>query len=193
MLNDPDYRFAYRLGALGTDYRRLFATRACSGGRANNRSCLPCPAGTRGDGQGALACVACAPGTAAPFALEGSLACVACAAGFAAARANAAACDACVPGRYAVAAATKRDLAEVRKVYATDLAVLEQLATLPLPPKLHKKLEPLQTAVRKLETILYELSLSAASATAPKRPLSTADDDSAETKKARNDDGDDDG
>ena len=74
-------------------------------------------------------------------------------------------------GRVAVAAATKRDLDRVKVVYATDVAVLEQLAVLPLPPKLTKKIDPLSQAVKKIEAILYELALNGG-----KRPLSSADD-----------------
>lgn len=64
-------------------------------------------------------------------------------------------------GRFAVARATARDVAAVRRVYATDVVILEHLVTMPMGSALKKKLEPLQTAVKKIETILYQLSLTA--------------------------------
>ena len=88
-------------------------------------------------------------------------------------------------GRVAVAAATKRDVDAVHRVYATDVAVLEQLGGLALPPKLGKKLDPLPTAVKKIEAILYELALHGG-----KRPLSSAGDDGHEAKRGKPDDDD---
>ena len=88
-------------------------------------------------------------------------------------------------GRVAVAAATKRDVDAVHRVYATDVAVLEQLGGLALPPKLGKKLDPLSTAVKKIEAILYELALHGG-----KRPLSSAGDDGHEAKRGKPDDDD---
>ena len=83
-------------------------------------------------------------------------------------------------GRYAAAAATRRDAAAVREwdriELATDIAaVLELLGSLPAGNKLSKKLDALHGSVRKLETILYELSLAKASPVGkrPARPQST--------------------
>lgn len=92
-------------------------------------------------------------------------------------------------GRYAVAAATRRDAAAVRECYETDIAVLELLGSLPAGNKLSKKLDALHGSVRKLETILYELSLAKASPVG-KRPGSTAVDEpqGGEGKRARADD-----
>ena len=92
-------------------------------------------------------------------------------------------------GRVAVAAATRRDRAAVARVYATDLEILERLTRLPLPPKLTKKLDPLQTAVKKVEAILYDLAL-AAERPGAKRPLSSAAADEPERKREKSDDDD---
>ena len=56
---------------------------------------------------------------------------------------------------------------------------------LALPPKLGKKLDPLSTAVKKIEAILYELALHGG-----KRPLSSAGDDGHEAKRGKPDDDD---
>ena len=64
-------------------------------------------------------------------------------------------------GRYAVRKATERDAAEVGEALATAAAV--QSAVLAMgtsaPRGLHKKLDGLRTSARKMETLLYELSL----------------------------------
>ena len=90
-------------------------------------------------------------------------------------------------GRVAVAAATRRDAAAVDRVYATDLAVLEQLSRLPLPPKLGKKIDPLNTAVKKVEHLRYELALAAANPLALKRQMA-APADEPESKRVKEED-----
>ena len=64
-------------------------------------------------------------------------------------------------GHYAVRRATERDAAAVRGALASAVAV--QSAVLHLgaaaPRGLHKKADALRTSVRKMETLLYELSL----------------------------------
>ena len=64
-------------------------------------------------------------------------------------------------GRYAVKRATERDKGSVREALAAAMAV--QSAVLALgsaaPRGLHKKLDALRTAIKKMETLLYELSL----------------------------------
>ena len=64
-------------------------------------------------------------------------------------------------GRFAVRRATERDAAAVRLALSSASAV--QAAVLALghaaPRTMHKKLDALRTSVRKLETLLYELSL----------------------------------
>ena len=90
-------------------------------------------------------------------------------------------------GRVAVAAATARDLATVRRVFETDVAVMEAVSGLNLPPKLAKKVGPLEMCVRKVEHLLYELALAAANPLAAKRAASSAGEEP-EAKKARADD-----
>jgi len=90
-------------------------------------------------------------------------------------------------GRVAVAAATARDLGTVRRVFETDVAVMEAVSGLNLPPKLAKKIGPLETCVRKVEHLLYELALAAANPLAAKRAASSAGEEP-EAKKARADD-----
>ena len=77
----------------------------------------------------------------------------------------------------------------MRECYETDIAVLELLGSLPAGNKLSKKLDALHGSVRKLETILYELSLAKASPVG-NRPGSTAVDEpqGGEGKRARADD-----
>ena len=92
-------------------------------------------------------------------------------------------------GRYAVAAATRRDAAAVRECYETDIAVLELLGSLPAGNKLSKKLDALHGSVRKLETILYELSLAKASPVGKRRGSPAVDEpQGGEGKRARADD-----
>lgn len=62
-------------------------------------------------------------------------------------------------GRYAVAAASKRDDVTVRKSLAAVLAVQDALMRVGLPAKLSKKADELKSNVKKLEHVLYELSL----------------------------------
>jgi predicted translin family RNA/ssDNA-binding protein len=64
-------------------------------------------------------------------------------------------------GRYAVRRATERDAAEVRACLATAVAVQQAVLSLgsAAPRGLHKKGDALRTAVRKMEALLYELSL----------------------------------
>lgn len=66
-------------------------------------------------------------------------------------------------GRFAVAAAARRDDAAVRECLAADLSVQDALMKLGLPGKLGKKESMLKTNVKKLEHVLYELSLIKAS------------------------------
>eukprot|EP00041_Stephanoeca_diplocostata_P026469 m.714827 g.714827 ORF g.714827 m.714827 type:complete len:515 (-) comp22973_c1_seq1:413-1957(-) len=66
-------------------------------------------------------------------------------------------------GRYAVLAASKRDDARVRKSLAAVLAVEEALTSLNLSGKYGKKASELRNNVKKLEVVLYELSLVKAS------------------------------
>jgi len=82
-------------------------------------------------------------------------------------------------GRYAVRRATERDAAAVREALATAMAVHSAMLSLGgvLPRGTHKKLETLKQAVRKLETLLYELSLVERSGRAraePAEPLPEA-------------------
>ena len=90
-------------------------------------------------------------------------------------------------GRVAVAAATARDLATVRRVFETDVAVMEAVSGLNLPPKLAKKIGPLEMCVRKVEHLLYELALAAANPLAAKRAASSAGEEEPAAKKARDD------
>eukprot|EP00908_Phaeocystis_cordata_P014477 Transcript_25576.p1 GENE.Transcript_25576~~Transcript_25576.p1 ORF type:complete len:463 (-),score=188.37 Transcript_25576:102-1490(-) len=64
-------------------------------------------------------------------------------------------------GRFAVRRATERDAAGVREALASAVAVQSALLALggALPRGIHKKTDALKMAVRKLETLLYELSL----------------------------------
>jgi predicted translin family RNA/ssDNA-binding protein len=64
-------------------------------------------------------------------------------------------------GRYAVRRATERDAEAVRESLASALAVQSAVMSLGnhAPRGLHKKGDALRTAVRKMETLLYELSL----------------------------------
>ena len=62
-------------------------------------------------------------------------------------------------GRVAVLKGTKRDREGVQGCLDTNLSVLYALEGLHLPGKLHKKMDPLRGSVRKLENVLYELSL----------------------------------
>ena len=64
-------------------------------------------------------------------------------------------------GRYAVRKATERDKAAVREALAVAVAVQSALLALgsSAPRGTHKKGDALRTAVRKMETLLYELSL----------------------------------
>ena len=64
-------------------------------------------------------------------------------------------------GRHAVRKATERDADAVRASLATAVAVQSALLSLgPAAPRgLHKKGDGLRTSVRKMETLLYELSL----------------------------------
>ena len=90
-------------------------------------------------------------------------------------------------GRVAVIAATARDTASVQRVFETDVAVVEAVAALHLPPKLAKKMGPLEGCVRKVEHLLYELALAAANPLAAKRAASSAAEEPA-AKKSRDDD-----
>lgn len=62
-------------------------------------------------------------------------------------------------GRFAVAAAAKRDTDAVEASLAADLTVQDVLMRLGLPGKLSKKEGALRTNVKKLEHVLYELSI----------------------------------
>ena len=64
-------------------------------------------------------------------------------------------------GRFAVRRAADRDAAAVQDALSTAVAVQAALLSLghAAPRALQKKAEPLRTAVRKMETLLYELSL----------------------------------
>ena len=64
-------------------------------------------------------------------------------------------------GRYAVRRATQRDDAAVREVLVTAVAVQSTLLAAgdTLPRSTAKKMDALKQAVRKLEQLLYELSL----------------------------------
>ena len=64
-------------------------------------------------------------------------------------------------GRFAVRKATERDAAAVREALSTAVAVQSGLMALghAAPRGLHKKGDGLRTSVRKMETLLYELSL----------------------------------
>ena len=55
--------------------------------------------------------------------------------------------------------------------------MLEQLSRLPLPPKLGKKIDPLNTAVKKVEHLRYELALAAANPLALKRQMAAPADE----------------
>ena len=75
----------------------------------------------------------------------------------------------------------------VRRVFETDVAVMEAVSGLNLPPKLAKKIGLLEMCVRKVEHLLYELALAAANPLAAKRAASSAGEEP-EAKKARADD-----
>ncbi|GMH52814.1 hypothetical protein TrRE_jg8380, partial [Triparma retinervis] len=62
-------------------------------------------------------------------------------------------------GRVAVLKGTKRDREGVQGCLDTNLSVLYALEGLHLPGKLNKKMDPLRGSVKKLENVLYELSL----------------------------------
>ena len=64
-------------------------------------------------------------------------------------------------GRYAVRKATERDAAEVREALASAMAVQSAMLALgaATPRGLNKKADALRTSIRKMETLLYELSL----------------------------------
>ena len=91
-------------------------------------------------------------------------------------------------GRHAVRRATERDAEEVRACLASAVAVQTAVLTLgtSAPRALSKKGDALRTAVRKLETLLYELSLVERSGRVreappdvpePAQPGAAADDD----------------
>ena len=61
-------------------------------------------------------------------------------------------------GRFAVAAATKRDTAEVERCFSVALAVTEQVALLPTDGRLGKKLDALKSNTKKIEQLLFDLS-----------------------------------
>ena len=92
-----------------------------------------------------------------------------------------------------MAAATKRDDAIVQKAYATSLSVLQLFVSLDLPTKIYKKMDALQTAVKKLETIDYDLAMAKQSKTgATKRPISNDKPDDAADKRSKGRGGDND-
>ncbi|KAL1522086.1 hypothetical protein AB1Y20_021729 [Prymnesium parvum] len=64
-------------------------------------------------------------------------------------------------GRYAVRRATERDAEAVRKSLASAIAIHSAMLSMAglLPRGIAKKSDPLKQAIRKLETLLYELSL----------------------------------
>mmetsp|Transcript_31716 Transcript_31716/g.40686 ORF Transcript_31716/g.40686 Transcript_31716/m.40686 type:complete len:570 (+) Transcript_31716:32-1741(+) len=62
-------------------------------------------------------------------------------------------------GRYAVARATQRDTEGVQACRDTDLRILEMLLQISLPAKLYKKMDMVHSSARKLDNVLYELSL----------------------------------
>jgi predicted translin family RNA/ssDNA-binding protein len=62
-------------------------------------------------------------------------------------------------GRVAVMRGTKRDEEGVQACLDTNLSILMALEGVKLPGKLSKKMDPLKESVKKLETVLYELSL----------------------------------
>lgn len=62
-------------------------------------------------------------------------------------------------GRLAVEAAAKRKIDDVTAVYDTCHLVLREFTSLELPGKIIKKMDALHATIRKIETILYELSL----------------------------------
>ena len=62
-------------------------------------------------------------------------------------------------GRVAVAKGTKRDVDGVRLALITNMAIRTALENLSLSKNISKKIGPLHDSIRKLEQILYELSL----------------------------------
>ena len=81
-------------------------------------------------------------------------------------------------GRFAVARATARDAAAVGRCHAVVDALARRLLAMTLPSKLHKKASALNTNRRKLQALLYDLSIHI-------RPLASgieapADDDAAD-------------
>lgn len=63
-------------------------------------------------------------------------------------------------GRWAVACATKRDAESVKRALRTDLCVMEAMMQVgSLVPKMSKKSGAVETNMKKLEVLLYELSL----------------------------------
>eukprot|EP01064_Diplonema_japonicum_P009343 TRINITY_DN1680_c0_g1_i2.p1 TRINITY_DN1680_c0_g1~~TRINITY_DN1680_c0_g1_i2.p1 ORF type:complete len:429 (+),score=160.66 TRINITY_DN1680_c0_g1_i2:194-1480(+) len=64
-------------------------------------------------------------------------------------------------GRYAVLNATKRDVQRVEDCFAVTLAITEQVTLLPNDGRLGKKLETLKNNTKKIENLLFELSISA--------------------------------
>jgi predicted translin family RNA/ssDNA-binding protein len=66
-------------------------------------------------------------------------------------------------GRFAVQRGTARDVESVRRCWATNSAIVSELQCMGrLPGNVSKKMDASRTSVRKLERILYELSLSEA-------------------------------
>jgi predicted translin family RNA/ssDNA-binding protein len=66
-------------------------------------------------------------------------------------------------GRFAVQRGTARDVESVRRCLATNSAIVSELQCMGrLPGNVSKKMDTSRTSVRKLERILYELSLSEA-------------------------------
>jgi len=63
-------------------------------------------------------------------------------------------------GRFAVAKATARRTAAVARCHAVMDAICSQLLLVPLPGKMAKKVSALSTNRRKVETIIYDLSLT---------------------------------
>ncbi len=65
-------------------------------------------------------------------------------------------------GRWAVAAASRRDEAAVRAALATDHACLQAWMALQVGGKLAKKEAAIKTNTRKVESLLYDLSVARA-------------------------------
>ena len=70
-------------------------------------------------------------------------------------------------GRYAVKMGTVRDTAAVKQCLATNMSIMHELQSIPLPGDINKKVGALRMSVEKLENIVYELSLIQAGRSAP--------------------------